>query len=236
MVARVDITENQQVGSLFVPMHWNDFIASKGRVNSLVNPVVDPISGQPESKHTPVQITAYQPNWYGFILSRSALTINSAEYWVKIKGVESWRYEVAGEQPIDNPSQWAKNQLGDNGEWLEFSDKSTQSFRAAKIINNRLDSVIFMSSKPQLPTRTWLTQLFSEPVISDETRLNLLAGKAGAGVPDVGPIVCACFSVGENTIKEAIKKGTAKTVEDLGAELKAGTNCGSCIPELKRYF
>jgi assimilatory nitrate reductase catalytic subunit len=38
--------------------------------------------------------------------------------------------------------------------------------------------------------------------------------------------------VGENDLKQAIAQG-AKSVEALGIRLKAGTNCGSCIPELK---
>jgi assimilatory nitrate reductase catalytic subunit len=38
--------------------------------------------------------------------------------------------------------------------------------------------------------------------------------------------------VGEATILEAIRGGCA-SVEALGARLKAGTNCGSCVPELK---
>jgi assimilatory nitrate reductase catalytic subunit len=64
----------------------------------------------------------------------------------------------------------------------------------------------------------------------------LLAGKPGAGLPDIGPIVCACFGVGENTIKEAISCGKAKSVDQIGKQLKAGTNCGSCIPELKTFL
>ena len=69
MLARVQITDSQQPGSLFVPMHWTEQYASQGRMGALVNPVVDPVSKQPESKHTPVRIKAYQPVWQGFILS-----------------------------------------------------------------------------------------------------------------------------------------------------------------------
>ncbi len=57
MIARVQITDSQQQGCLFVPMHWTEQYASQGRMGALVNPVVDPISKQPESKHTPVRIT-----------------------------------------------------------------------------------------------------------------------------------------------------------------------------------
>jgi assimilatory nitrate reductase catalytic subunit len=55
------------------------------------------------------------------------------------------------------------------------------------------------------------------------------------GLANAGPIVCACFGVGRNTICDAIAAG-ARSAADIGAKLKAGTNCGSCIPELKRLI
>ena len=236
MLTRIVVTEEQRMGSVFVPMHWNDFLASKGRVNALVNPVVDPISGQPESKHTPIKITSYQPVWYGFMFSRSPLTPSDSEYWVKIKGEQFWRYELAGETTITDPLAWAKKQLGQDGEWLEYFDRDAKRFRAGKIIDNRLESIIFIADEHNLPTRSWLSQLFSEQILSDEMRMSLLAGKPGAGLPDTGQMICACFGVGENTIKDAISSGSAKTVEEIGTLLKAGTNCGSCIPELKKII
>lgn len=56
MIARVKVTPDQRCGSVSVPMHWNGQFTSGGRVDALVNPVTDPISGQPELKHTPVHI------------------------------------------------------------------------------------------------------------------------------------------------------------------------------------
>jgi assimilatory nitrate reductase catalytic subunit len=38
--------------------------------------------------------------------------------------------------------------------------------------------------------------------------------------------------VGVNTIVAAIAGGEAASVEAIGAVLRAGTNCGSCRPEL----
>lgn len=233
MLARIVETEEQRMGSVFLPMHWSDFFASRGRVNALVNPVVDPISGQPESKHTPVKITPYKPAWYGFIMSRKAVRIDAAQYWVKIKGEQFFRYEIAGETAFNDPAAWAKEQLGDDGECLEFTDQGMQCYRAAKLQNKQLESIVFIAPTHDLPARSWLSQLFAEQTISNEIRLCLLAGKSGAGLPDTGPMICACFGVGENTIKEAISHGKASTTDELGSLLKAGTNCGSCIPELK---
>ncbi len=236
VLARVQITETQRVGSIFVPMHWNQQNSSLSRVDAVVNPVVDPISGQPESKHTPVKIKPYQAVWHGFILSRQPLKLPNTHYCVSIKGEQFWRYELAGDSIIDNYSAWAKQQIGEDGQWLEFADQAVQRFRAGIIKNDQLDAVVFIAPNHELPTRTWLSQLFTEYPLSDESRSNLLAGKPGADQPDVGALVCACFGVGENTIKEAIVCGAAKSVEDIGKQLKAGTNCGSCIPEIKKLF
>ncbi len=63
----------------------------------------------------------------------------------------------------------------------------------------------------------------------------LLSGRSTEGMASTGPVVCACFGVGRATILEAIAAG-AGTAAEIGARLKAGTNCGSCIPELKRLI
>ena len=44
--------------------------------------------------------------------------------------------------------------------------------------------------------------------------------------------VCACFNVGESKIRAAIAAGA--TFAGLQMDLKCGTNCGSCVPELRR--
>ena len=62
----------------------------------------------------------------------------------------------------------------------------------------------------------------------------LLSGKSADGLPDAGPVICSCFGVGLNVIRGALRSGAAATVEEIGKALRAGTNCGSCLPELKR--
>jgi assimilatory nitrate reductase catalytic subunit len=52
----------------------------------------------------------------------------------------------------------------------------------------------------------------------------------------IEPIVCACFQVGLDTVRKAVSCGAVKTVADIGQTLRAGTNCGSCLPELKRII
>jgi assimilatory nitrate reductase catalytic subunit len=62
----------------------------------------------------------------------------------------------------------------------------------------------------------------------------LLSGQPADGMADAGPIVCACFGVGLNPIRAALASGEATDAASIGQALRAGTNCGSCLPELKR--
>jgi assimilatory nitrate reductase catalytic subunit len=62
--------------------------------------------------------------------------------------------------------------------------------------------------------------------------MRLLSARASEGAPDQGAIICACFQVGEKPIRKALSEG-ANSVESLGKVLGCGTNCGSCIPELR---
>lgn len=236
ILARVAITDSQRQGSIFVPIHWNQQVASSASVGQLIAPEVDPVSGQPEFKHAPVAIAPYQAAWHGFMITHVEISPDSA-YWVKIRGNDCWRYELADAAPLDDATDWAKQQLlGIAGDWLYFHDTTTQRHRFALIENDVIQAVLFIGATPDLPTRDWLSQLFQQDSLTDNDRRNLLAGSLGQDQPDTGPIICACFGVGEYTIQDAISCGDAKTVSDLGQQLKAGTNCGSCIPELQKLL
>ncbi len=231
VIARVVLDEGQRQDSLFVPMHWTAQYASHGRVDVLVAAVADPLSGQPESKHCPVNITPYTAQWHGFILSRQPIETDGLEYWVKIKGKQFYRYEIAGEQPIADYESWSTEILGQEGEVLEYQDLAGKRYRKALIKNGKLQSVLFVAPSTELSPRSWLGSVFSKSDIDAKTRLNLLAGQL-SGAKDEGKMICSCFGIGINTIIEAIQKDKLTSVEAIGQALKAGTNCGSCIPEL----
>ncbi len=93
------------------------------------------------------------------------------------------------------------------------------------------------SSGPARDAGDWnvVKGLFAADTLGTDQRRMLLSGKSADGLANAGPIVCACFGVGRNTICDAIAGG-ARSAADIGASLKAGTNCGSCIPELKRLI
>ena len=237
MLARAVLSETQRPGNVFVPMHWNDQFAARGRVGALVNPETDPVSGQPELKYTPVRVELYQPKWYGFLISRRRLNLPELEYWVMAAGKQFWRYELASDTLPQEWGGWARELLcaedRAKAEWVEYLDNAAGRYRGARLVANRLDSCLFIATHQNLPPRSWLGQMFSHETLGQQDRMSLLVGTPPKDRPDGGRVVCSCFGVGINTLTRAIREQGLVTTETIGLALKAGTNCGSCIPELK---
>jgi len=118
-------------------------------------------------------------------------------------------------------------------QWQEYQDLSKGIYRASRLIDNQLESIVFMAPDSYLPERSWLTSLFIKDALDKDERSALLTGVPPLGTPDVGQIVCSCFNVGEKTILYAVQEKGLKTDQEVGQCLKAGTNCGSCVPEIK---
>jgi assimilatory nitrate reductase catalytic subunit len=263
MLARVQVSDDQRPGSVFVPMHWNDAFAKLARVDALVAPITDPISGQPESKHTPTRIESYQPAWQGFVLSRNRLKLPDTSYCACTHGAGYWRHEIAGETLPDDWRNWVQAASDSSGaplrstpkvgnllsskldaeltssaaEWIEYRDAAMGRYRAACLQDGRLEAVFFIAPDQRLPEREWLSSLFGQPVLEPADLAGLLSARPPKGaVSDTGRIVCACFSVGEKTIRNTIQAQGLASVEAVSLALKAGSSCGSCVPEIRRIL
>lgn len=243
--ARVQITADQSPGTVFMPMHWTGVLSSASRVGAVVNPAVDPVSGQPESKHTPVRLRRFEASWHGFVLSAEALPLPDVDYAVAVRGGKFWRFELAGKNTLSHPGQLADELLETTGqralaqglatETLEYVDASRGVYRRAVLHGERLQAVCFVGPDSALPERQWLAGLMGCALAPLERRA-LLSGRASDPAADVGSIICACFAVGEKTIRRAIATEQLASVAAIGTCLKAGTNCGSCQPELKQIL
>lgn len=235
MLARVQVDADQRPGSVFVPIHWGEMLATPVRVGSLVQAAVDPVSGQPELKSTPVRVGPWRALWYGFAITREPLHV-AEPYRVSVRGSGFWRTEIAGVEAVGDWRSWARVHLGGAGEWLEFADAAHGRYRGARIHAGRLEACLFISPSWDIPGRSWLSGLFQLETLDSAARASLLAGRPPRGERDQGETLCACFGVGRNTILDALGAGTEATVEAIGARLRAGTGCGSCIPELARLL
>jgi assimilatory nitrate reductase catalytic subunit len=234
LVARLKISGEMRRGMIFVPIHWSDAFASDARVGALVNPIVDPISGEPEFKHTPARVTPFVVKWQGFILSRTPLPDLDTTWWTALHGEHFIRYEIAGRDPPAASPDWARRLLkvhDASADWIDYCDPATGVLRGALLINERIAGCVFISPRLDLPSRTWLSTLFAKKRIGDIDRAALLHG--GPLAADPGPLVCSCFGVGRNVLCNAISQQGLTTTQAVGQKLRAGSNCGSCLPEIR---
>jgi assimilatory nitrate reductase catalytic subunit len=235
MVARVRADGEVPAGMVFAPIHWNRAFASDARVGALTNPVVDPISGEPELKHTPVSLEPFAADWYGVIFTREPLATPDTAWWTRVTGGEFTRYELVGRK-VPDWSADARRLLnvpaGAEADWIEYRDAARHLFRGAWIVDGKLQACIYIDGRPSLPDRGWLAGLFVKREFDAASRGSLLAGRALAG-SDQGALVCSCFGVGANPIAACARElGAKATAVEIGKRLKCGTNCGSCVPEI----
>ena len=232
-VAIARLTDRQRPGGIFMPLHWTDAFAPSGRSNPLIASNIDPTSGQPEFKHTPARLRPYRETWKGFLISRQPISLppRSDVVWRRIPHPQCELYEFAG-RGEEAERETLRKALGTSpGELLTYSDPNTGARREAVVAGGRLERVLFQTQSGALPPRGWLLELFAADTLTPEARATLLFGRPAGPVIDKGPIVCACLKVAAKTLDEAIAEG-ARTVEAISATTGAGTNCGSCRPEI----
>ena len=118
-------------------------------------------------------------------------------------------------------------------EFVIYADPMRGTFRYASIVGQRLNARLFIARDPStLPSRDALAALLGTR-IEPQARASILAGGILKAHNSAGRTICACFGVGLHTLQEAIASKRLTSVAEVGQTLRAGTNCGSCIPELK---
>ncbi|WP_033923413.1 nitrate reductase [Sphingomonas sp. 37zxx] len=225
---RASIVATQREGEVFVPIHWTDQQASGGRTGLLARALADPFSGQPGFKSTPARIEAVACAWRGFLIVRDELEARPDCLWATRIAVPcGTAWDLAGDGDTA-----ALDRLLPHGQRIEAADAAKGSRRVAILIDGRLAAALFVTRDGTLPPRDWLVDQLREAVAAP----HLLAGRAPGEQVDRGPIVCACFDVGLQTILHAIAQERLVDVAAIGAALGAGTNCGSCRPALARLL
>ncbi len=225
-ILRALISQNATPGQVFAPMHWTSENASAARIDALVPAIVDPISGQPESKAAAVAAARYPAQWFGFAVSATPLH-PGAEYWARARVQDGWRMELAGLVTPEDWLQYARQLFAlPEAEAATVIDAKRGLARIAFHAEGRLLAALFVGPEPVAVARDHLAARLNEAAST------ILAGRPSADMPDPGATVCACLNIGINTIREAIQSGHALSVAALGEALGAGTSCGSCRPEL----
>ncbi|WP_150286944.1 nitrate reductase [Rhabdaerophilum calidifontis] len=234
---RAHVTERQRRGAIFVPMHWTDRFAARGRINAATDPAADPVSGQPGLKASPAALRPFRAAWHGFAVSVARPRPEGLAYWALAHAEGGFQLELAGAAMPEDWQNFAAGlfQTSEDAEWVAYYDAEAGLTRLAAFAGRRLLCALFTAPEPLLIARGFVAGALGG-THAGMARLRLLAGQGGAERPDPGPILCACFAVGVNEITAAIRAGRATNVEEVGALLKAGTNCGSCRGEIRRLI
>jgi assimilatory nitrate reductase catalytic subunit len=227
-IVRALVTQRQQRGHVFTPMHWTDQFASSGRVDALVTAKTDPVSGQPALKMARVSLSPVDTRIYGFFVSRQRPQL-AADYWAAAPAPGGWRGELGF---LTEPADWdsyVRETFGLSPFDTLASRKSGRRAYCATS-NGRLDFAVFLAPDPVPVSRQWVVSQLEAETVDGAA---LLAGRPGADVPDQGAIVCSCLNVGANTIIDAVTKSGCASVDAVSALTRAGTNCGSCRAEIR---
>jgi assimilatory nitrate reductase catalytic subunit len=123
---------------------------------------------------------------------------------------------------------------------LRYADRRLGQRRTARLVKqgdtSTLDGFVLAGD-----TRA---EVWIKPLLEDERpaaaygRLILMPGaKAPIAVTAKSRQVCTCFNVNEDAIQDQLQhcEGTEdERLASLQGSLQCGTNCGSCLPELRR--
>ena len=225
-ILRARITDAVQKGQVFAPMHWTSETAPSARIDALIAAAHDPVSGQPESKAAVVAVRRYKATWYGFAVSREPMSLK-CDYWALSRTEQGFRAELAGQAAVEDWETHAREIFRLDGASLSaIIDTKRGMTNIVAHKDGKLIAALFVSPNPVAVMRDYLARL------PGTDNIDVLSGRASADVPNTGPVLCSCFSIGIGTILQAIETQQLVSVEQIGEALGAGTNCGSCRPEI----
>ncbi len=246
LVVEVEASESVRPGQCFLPMHWGSrFMGGRG-VNALTLPVFDAVSKQPELKHAAVQVTKAELPWRMAVLARGdgAALLDAVQPLLRAcdyaaaglagRAREALALRLAHAAPLPDALLAALDAalgLDDALAVMRYDDRPRG---VSKRIRVESGQVVAARLTGETAAFEWLRELVVEGAEAGGLRAWMLAPlarppAAGAGR---GRIVCNCLDVAEPDIVAAVAAGA--DLAELQDALGCGTECGSCVPELKR--
>ena len=226
-------------------------------VNAITTSAYCPSSKQPELKHAAVKILKAELPWSALAVA----WLPEGDVWAAREGLKRLMKQfqfasctpfgrertgivfraAAHETPPDELLAQIERLLQlDSADTLRYADKKKGQRRAARLV--RVDAEAHLEGfllAGDTSAEAWIkTVLQDELPAQGYGRLLLVPGaKAPVAVQSRGKQVCTCFNVTDTAIQEHLAGygGTDdERLASLQAGLQCGTNCGSCVPELKR--
>ena len=235
----------------FIPMHWGKQFMHGLGVNALMPPDFDKTSKQPELKHTAVKIEKQELPWRMTVMRACddlsqlqairALLVDFEYASCGLFGRESDENKLgmlilrAANKEAPNTEIVTKidDILGmqDGMPLLNYDDAKRGISKRILVEDNKVTGVRLMG---ETLAAEWLKEIMLNGQFTPELRRWALAPLITPpnGQKGRGKIICNCIDVSENEIIEVIQLGA--DLPTLQNKLKCGTECGSCVPELRR--
>ena len=249
VIVPVSSDDNVRPGQAFLPMHWGDRFL-KGGVNSLTLPAFDPLSKQPELKHSGVRLEPVQLPWRLFALIEGDVQ----QHFETLRPLcEAFSYASLSLTGRERPAlliraasatapdpQWLRDidqHLGlQEGPVLAYDDPQRSIGKRVRIDHGRITAIRLAG---ETLAQHWLLNLWREGRADEQLRRWLLAplstppGQTGASAAG-DKTLCNCKNVSQSAVCAGIARGL--DLQGLKQELGCGTQCGSCVPEIKRLL
>ncbi|SON53003.1 Nitrate reductase [Vibrio tapetis subsp. tapetis] len=176
ILARIELDLNMEDHQLFLPIHWSARHAKNAKPCRLIAEYVDPISGQPEFKHTPVNLCKWVFKNEALFMSTHDLDLSRFDYWVKQKTTHGYLYRIATTQnSMKFTSQLLKFLNHTDNKILSYSsqNKNAQHVRYASLNIHQIHDVFIVQPRIENKHVEWLLSLF-EPRSLIEFEANFL--------------------------------------------------------------
>ncbi|MDP2248765.1 MAG: molybdopterin-dependent oxidoreductase [Nitrosomonadales bacterium] len=246
LVLRAQKSDAMMSAQTFIPMHWGSQYMNGLGVNALMPSAFDKISHQPELKHTSIKLEKLELPWRMTVM-RSGLSL---ELLQKIRPLlKHFEYATCGlfgrdpgimilraadnTAPDDSLITELDALIGmtDDIPMLHYNDAKRGISKRILVEGDQVTGVRLMG---EILATAWLKEVMTEGKLTDELRRWALAPLSAppTGQRTRGKIICNCLDVAENEIIDNILIGA--DFATLQNKLKCGTECGSCVPELKQ--
>ncbi len=248
LVLQVEASVTLRPGQCFLPMHWGARFMSGLGVNALTLPVFDPVSKQPEFKHAAIQIAKADLPWRmavlcvgdgAAMLQAAQPLLRECEYGAaalagRERDVLTLRLAHTAELPAALIAQLDQILgLNDPLAVMQYDDSRSGISKRVRVEQGRITAARLTGETAAFE---WLKELIADGSEAAPLRAWMLApvARPPAGGVGRGRIICNCLNVAEADIFAAIADGA--DLPTLQATLHCGTECGSCVPELKRML
>jgi assimilatory nitrate reductase catalytic subunit len=246
LVIRAQASEEMMAAQTFIPMHWGGQYMNGLGVNALMPSAYDQRSKQPELKHAAVKLEKLELPWRMTIMRAGASLHLLQKIRPLLKQFEYATCGLYGRDPgimvlrVAHPQAPDTDLIEHIDTLLDMTDDIPMlHYKDAKRgISKRIlvegEQITGVRLTGEILAADWLKEVMTQGKLTEALRRWALAPLSAppTGQRSRGKIICNCLDVSENEIIENIQ--ISADLITLQNKLKCGTECGSCVPELKR--